>query len=287
MAGLLALVFLPLRTQGQDLYTLAGNTINRITPEGAVSTFASYDVDTTTRGLAFNSTGTLFVSLSSGRIDEISRGGVVSTFATGLGVLNGGSLAFNSNGTLYATNLTTVSAITPGGVVSTLASGFNQLTGVVCIDDTVYVSDYGNAMVYGISSGGAVSPAVPVGQMGTHPTLLVTDGFQRLWTASPDDESEFDNLYSFPLEGSPYTAMTGLNTVSAIAFNGAESMYYAQAGIISLVNPYDEVWSPSIFATVGGSAMAFSTVPEPSAAPAVMGLVALAGAYWRARRKRA
>ncbi|HTB62375.1 MAG TPA: PEP-CTERM sorting domain-containing protein, partial [Opitutales bacterium] len=55
---------------------------------------------------------------------------------------------------------------------------------------------------------------------------------------------------------------------------------------ISVVNFNNNDLSPSIFLTgVEVEAMAFSTVPEPSAAPAVMGLAALAAGYWRSKRK--
>lgn len=102
----------------------AGTTVNKITPGGSVSTFATGLSGPT--GLAFDTSGNLYVANynngSGTTVSKITPGGSVSTFATGLSAPVG--MAFDSSGNLYVANYNngTVSKITPGGSVSTFCS---------------------------------------------------------------------------------------------------------------------------------------------------------------------
>ena len=135
-----------------------GNTIDKITPGGVVSVFAStglnypeclafdrpgnlyvtnYRNNTIERftpggvgsvfaslnapfGLAFDASGNLFVS-SKNTIEEFTPGGVGSVFAS-TGLVNSGDLAFDSSGNLYAILGNTIEEYTPGGVGSVFAT---------------------------------------------------------------------------------------------------------------------------------------------------------------------
>ncbi len=142
----------------------AGTTVNKITPGGSVSTFATGLSGPT--GLAFDTSGNLYVANynngSGTTVSKITPGGSVSTFATGLNGPEG--LAFDSSGNLYVGNLgkgdigTTVSKITPGGSVSTFATGLSAPVGMAFDSSgNLYVANYNNGTVSKITPGGSVS----------------------------------------------------------------------------------------------------------------------------------
>ena len=79
------------------------NTIERFTPSGVGSLFASSGLDRPT-GLAFDSAGNLYAANNGGgTIEKFSIGGVGSVFV-GSGLSNPGGLAFDSTGNLYVAN---------------------------------------------------------------------------------------------------------------------------------------------------------------------------------------
>jgi DNA-binding beta-propeller fold protein YncE len=98
------------------------SSIYEFTPGGARSTFAS-EASWRPAGLAFNSTGDLFMSdMPNGIIYEFTPSGVPSIFAWGLVYPSG--LAFNSVGDLFvADGMGNIFEFTPGGTCSTFASG--------------------------------------------------------------------------------------------------------------------------------------------------------------------
>lgn len=96
------------------------NTINRITPTGAVSQFVS---GLSAKGLAFDSAGNLYTG-SGGRIDRITPSGTITTFAQGN--FSAAGLAFDRAGNLFAANDSDITGqsiieVTPAGTVSTFA----------------------------------------------------------------------------------------------------------------------------------------------------------------------
>jgi len=101
-------------------------TIDKITPGGVVSTFASAGIFSP-EGLAFDSSGNLFEADGNNVIHKITPGGVVSTFVSGLSFPM--ALAFDpaGSGNLYEADAATnsIKMITPGGVITTFATGFN------------------------------------------------------------------------------------------------------------------------------------------------------------------
>jgi sugar lactone lactonase YvrE len=83
-----------------NLYGSSGSTIEKITPGGSASAFATLGTGFAA-GMAFAPNGNLFVSTySTDMIYEITPGGVVSVFANA-GSANPSGLAFDSAGNLY------------------------------------------------------------------------------------------------------------------------------------------------------------------------------------------
>jgi hypothetical protein len=115
---------------------MVGNSgIVEIAPSGVEGNFVGGFSPST--GVAFNSTGNLFVTIDSGplppnnigNIVEITPGVAASIFATETNEGPAG-LAFNSAGNLFVANHFngTITEITPGGAQSTFASGLTDPT---------------------------------------------------------------------------------------------------------------------------------------------------------------
>jgi hypothetical protein len=119
-----------------NLYVVNNDSgiINRVTPQGAISTYASLSSMNSPTGLAIDGLGNLYVANSfSGTINKITTAGVISTFAS-FGIDNHPvDLAFDPQGNLIsanysavtnstapADNLATINKITASGVISTL-----------------------------------------------------------------------------------------------------------------------------------------------------------------------
>lgn len=119
-----------------NAYIADGNTVYRMTPSGAVSTFATGFNDAW--GLAFHN-GNLFVANYLGNsISEVSPSGAVHTFATGLSLPTG--IAFDSSGNLFvcnwgATGSGSLDCIAPNGSVTTVVKGLCDPTAIVIVPE--------------------------------------------------------------------------------------------------------------------------------------------------------
>lgn len=136
------------------------------------------------RGLAFDSSGNLFVAnYGNNTVSKITPGGVVSTFVSG-GMINPTGLAFDTAGNLYAASYSnTVSKITPGGVVSTFASGLVGPEGLTFDSSgNLYAANAFSNSVSKISPGGTVSPFAS-GSM-DHPYGVTLDTSNNLYVAN-------------------------------------------------------------------------------------------------------
>ena len=111
--------------------TPSGNTIEKFTPGGVGSVFASTGVNGPV-GLAFDAAGNLYVANNIGNtIEKFTPGGVGSVFAS-MGVNHPYGLAFDLAGNLYVANNpgtgplpgddNTIEKFTPGGVGSVFAN---------------------------------------------------------------------------------------------------------------------------------------------------------------------
>ena len=144
-----------------------GNAIDKITPGGVVSTFASTSQPDI---LAFDRANNLYVGHASS-IEKITPGGASSTFATGLYFPMG--LAFDSEGNLYAANEgnNTIAKITPEGGVSTfVGTGLNNIRGLACDSaNNLYVANIGDNTIRMFTPGGVGSVFASTG-LNNYPT---------------------------------------------------------------------------------------------------------------------
>ena len=178
---------------GTTLFVADNHCIRKITPDGAVTTFAGSPKRIGNKDGSGNEASfehpegivairdVLYVAdMLNRRIRKITPDGVVTTFAgfewgydDGVGIaakftLPTGIAAIGD--TLYVTDGHRIRKITPGGVVTTLAGseqgnqdGFgaeaklNYPCGITAIGDTLYVSDTDNNRICKITSDGAVT----------------------------------------------------------------------------------------------------------------------------------
>jgi streptogramin lyase len=180
---------------GGNLYVAdyGNNLIRKITPAGAVSTFAGSGnqgrIDATgvlasfskPTGIAADNAGNLFVAdAGNNKIRKITHAGVVSTFAgiDTTGAVNGPgntasfydplSVAVDVAGNVYVADAgnNLIRKITPAGIVSTLAAndttggapGMNNPTGVaINATGNVFVANYLNNNILLVSPAGTIS----------------------------------------------------------------------------------------------------------------------------------
>lgn len=97
--------------------------VNRYTSPGPVSNFAHLPFGTNPEGLAFDSSGNLFVA-GGGNVSKITPGGTVSVFANLPFSAGGYGMASDPSNNLYVADsfIGEISKITPAGVVSTYAT---------------------------------------------------------------------------------------------------------------------------------------------------------------------
>lgn len=151
-----------------DVFVADGvnGTVSKVTPAGAVSTFASVP---DAYGLAFDNAGNLYVS-GAGTIHKVTPGGAVSTFVSGLG--GSGSIAFDSSGNLFVVSNSgnTIRRIAPDGMVSPFASLVGPIGLTIDSSGNLYsarfVSNQTTEEVVKITPAGVVSPvaALPAGE---------------------------------------------------------------------------------------------------------------------------
>ncbi|MEO0340877.1 MAG: SMP-30/gluconolactonase/LRE family protein [Bacteroidota bacterium] len=136
-----------------------GGSIYKITPEGAVSVFATgFDEPS---GNTLGPDGNIYQSdFSSGRISRVSSDGNISIYANGMSGPVG--LTFDASGNLYVANClnNTIRKVTPEGQITTFASGslFNCPNGMtIDPDGNLYVANFRNANLIRITPDGVSS----------------------------------------------------------------------------------------------------------------------------------
>lgn len=129
-----------------NLYTSsrAEGTVYRVTPAGAVSTYAEGMGIAT--GIAFDTQGNLYVGDRSGTIFKIGTNQEIFVHATLEPSMAAYHLAFNSAGTLFVSGPTTSSnqsihAIDPDGNITTFFQGLGRAQGMAFdVDDNLYIA---------------------------------------------------------------------------------------------------------------------------------------------------
>src|ERR1700690_121911 len=112
------------RAQTAPTVYLSSNSdeINQYTPPGPVSNFAHLPLFTNPEGLAFDTSGNLFVA-GGGDVSKITPGGVVSHFADLPPSAGGYGMVIDAGNNLYVADVSAgqISKITPGGAGSLCA----------------------------------------------------------------------------------------------------------------------------------------------------------------------
>jgi len=122
----------------------AEGTVYRISPEGAISTYAEGMGIAT--GIAFDESGNLYVGDRSGTIFKINSSREIFVFATLEPSMSAYHLAFNAAGTLFVTGPTTSSnqaihTIDRDGNLSIFFQGLGRAQGMAFdVDDNLYVT---------------------------------------------------------------------------------------------------------------------------------------------------
>ncbi len=256
--------------------------IYEYTPGGTQSTFASGMANPV--GLAFNSTGDLFVGNSAnngggefGNITEITPGGTQSTFASGI---DPQAIAFNAAGDLFEADYDSgnIYEFAPNGTRTTFASGFN-------FPISITFNSTGNLFVgsgYG-NGNGVITQITPGGTQTTFasglnfPQALAFNNMGNLFEA--DNGSGVVNEFT---PGGTQSTFTSINDPSKLAFNSAGDLFVSSGlGAIYEVAPGG---TQTTFATASGSlsGLAFAPVPEPS----VMALAGLGAVGLIFRRRK-
>jgi hypothetical protein len=197
--------------------TRTPQAINKVGPDGVVSSFASVSSATgTVIDAAGNVYASAFATADSSTISKISPAGVVSFFAGDSGQILG--LALDAvSGNLYAANNSknSVDLITPQGVVSVFASNLYYPSGItVTSDGTVYVNNYTSAAY--IPSNGVITQITASGKAGTFVNIgkydaesgMTTDG-TNLYVTLFDQGSFIGSIARVSPSGGITTLVTG------------------------------------------------------------------------------
>lgn len=147
---------------GGNLYTTNrnGNTVSKVTPAGAISTFASGTASLLNKpiGLAIDPSGNLYVANENGAsITKLTPAGAASTFATSVGTYG---LASDAAGNIYAApGGSSIVKFTPQGVSSTFATTNLSTPRGMTFDasGSLFVANFGNHTIARFTSAGTGS----------------------------------------------------------------------------------------------------------------------------------
>lgn len=147
-----------------NVYTANGasNSVTKITPSGATSTYAT--VGATPDALAMDSSGNLYVANSgSASVTKIAPSGATTTYT----IVGGGTpenMAMDNVGNVYVVNYqgvasSTVTKITPSGVVTSVWAtvGMSALDMVIDTSNNIYTLNAGNNSISKITPSGVVT----------------------------------------------------------------------------------------------------------------------------------
>ena len=177
-----------------------GNSINKITSDGSISTFINAGLNSPT-GLVFDKAGNLYTTNSnyyrqynSGSIVKITSSGTMTTLV-GSRINSPGPIAVDTSGNLYVINYAFgggnnfVYKVNSKGVVHPFVStGLNNPQGIVCdVSGNVYIANAGTTgsnSILKVTSNGVVSPYG--GQGINYPSALAINKNGSLYVAGLD-----------------------------------------------------------------------------------------------------
>lgn len=177
-----------------------GNSINKITSDGSISTFINAGLNSPT-GLVFDKAGNLYTTNSnyyrqynSGSIVKITSSGTMTTLV-GSRINSPGPIAVDTSGNLYVINYAFgggnnfVYKVNSKGVVHPFVStGLNNPQGIVCdVSGNVYIANAGTTgsnSILKVTSKGVVSPYG--GQGINYPSALAINKNGSLYVAGLD-----------------------------------------------------------------------------------------------------
>lgn len=308
--GLLALAALSATpAHAQDLFVTnngSGNTVERITPAGTGSVFATGFNGPT--GIAFNSAGDLFVANngSTGTIIKYAAGSKTGQVYYTQANAGFQGLTFDSAGNLYAASAAnnTVLKITAANTGSTFYSG----TGTTALNapNSLAFDKSGNLYVGNTAATGANADAIvkitAAGVFSTFSTGIVVayglafDSAGNLYAANGGNS----NVLKYTTDGGAGSVFaTGLNNPHGAAFDGAGNLYVANTSAspatiakitaTGVVSVFDSAATDSSLISPRG--LAFSPTPAAAPEPSSLTTVAFAalglGALLIKARKRA
>jgi sugar lactone lactonase YvrE len=263
-----AVLFMAAGASAQNLFVADYSTgdVYEIAPGGTQSTFASGLANP--NGIAFNSSGDLFVGSSdnnvgapSGYITEFTPSGTPSTFASGV---DAQGLAINSANNLFQADYRSgnIYEYAPNGAKSTFATGLNLPIALAFNSaGDLFVGNTGNGSITEITPGG--TPSVFATGL-NDPQAFAFNSAGNLFEADQGS----GNIYEFSTTGSR-SLFASVSSPNGLAFDSAGDLY-----VSSGTGPITEIHlngSQTTFATEPGipDVMAFQPVPEPS----VLGLM--------------
>jgi len=253
--------------------TASLNTVLELDPSGNPSTFA-----TTTSGLdyplglAFDSSGNLFVANGGANtIEEFHTNGQTS-FLSSPSLNEPDGLAFDANGDLFVANYgnNTVEEFSPGGtgtVFATATDGLDEPEGLAFDGDgNLFVSNQGggNGTIMEISPNGSNSVFATTASGLDNPQGLVFDRSGTLYVANYSNNTieKFNALG----QGMIFTGTNLLAEPYGLGLDGSGNLFVANHGLGEILE-FSQNGDGSIFAGNLGNAifLAVDQIPEPSA----------------------
>ena len=247
-AALTALLAAPAVVRAQTFYVSSQphgggiGYIDKVDSTGAVSLFATLPGGSNPYGLAFDTSGNLYVADSNlDQISIITPGGTVSTFAFMPASSGATGLAFDGSGNLYVADQSSdqISMITPGGAVSlfaTLPAGSFPAGLAFDTSGNLYAADQHTDQISKITPGGAVSLFATL-PGGSSPRGLVFDNSGILYVA----ENGSDQISAITGAGvvSTFATLPGGSAPVGLAIDRSGNLYAADnvTDEISIISP--------------------------------------------------
>jgi sugar lactone lactonase YvrE len=266
LAGLLLFLTNALADPG-DLYVTGvdfnqtADSIFKFTPNGAKSVYLVLGNDTIPEGLAFDTTGNLFVAIvANGTIQKITPAHTLTTFASGLSAPDG--IAFDSAGNLFVGTSTGIVKITPSGAKSTFA---NDRGDALAFDHAgnLFASDGGLGNIYKFAPDGGKSTFAS----GLNdPAGIAFDSAGNLFVA----ENFSGTIFKFSSDGDKTVFASGLNGVRGLAFDNSGNLFVATGGSIRKFTPDG---NSTLFGSLVGHFLTFEPTVEKLRNISARGLV--------------